>query len=181
MAYAPTKADATPSATDLAARLTTAGVSVAVRDTLVAMFDSILCATGLIGQNDAFALGSTSTTSASFADVGNGTSTGFASWTVTVPIAKTYLLHVGVRNFMSVPGSANTYYQVLVDGATPSQPTAAARVICNSTNVYSFASWPVPLALAAGSHTFKLQWRVDSGATANVDGVASRMFTLVGC
>jgi hypothetical protein len=146
------------------------------------MSDVMLSSLGLIGQSDANALGAASTSATIFGDVGNGSSTGFPSWTVSVPIAKTYLLHVSVRNFMTVPGSTVTYYQVVVDGNVISQPVASSRVVCNASNTYSFASWQVPISFSStGNHTIKLQWKVDSGATANVDTIATRMFTLVGC
>ena len=85
---------------------------------------------GYFGQNDQTALGAASTSSTTFVDVGNGSSTGFAPWTApTTRVSKTYMLHVHLLYYMSAIGaSALTQFQVLQDGvAISSQPTSIAR------------------------------------------------------
>lgn len=182
MPYVPTKSDATAVATDMAVRLTTAGVAVSPIDTTVALADNALCSTGLIGQSDAAGLGAATTTSTSFVDIGNGSSTGYSSWTVTAPIAKTYLLRVVAKAYASVSPGGNVYMQVLCDGsAIVGQPTATPRQFFGTLNMFWPLTWDVVVSLTAGSHTFKLQWKVDSGMTANVDTNGGRLFTLVGC
>lgn len=169
MAYIPTRANATPCATDMAARLTTAGVPVSVRDTLVAMFDAILCSVGYQTHDDTFALGSATTTSTTYVDVGNGTSTGFSSFTFTAPIAKTYLIYTNCSAVKSVSaGSTQLWFQLLVDGVAQPNQSDMTTFFASNFDQKEF-SFVVPVALTAGSHTLKLQWKVSAGMTANVD------------
>jgi hypothetical protein len=170
MAYSPTKSDATAMAADAASRLGTAkSLVIAVVDTLVALCDAILCSTGYQAQNDAFALGSATTTSTSFTDVGNGSSTGFSSWAFTAPVAKTYTIDVNCSAYKSASsGGSQLWFQLLVDGVA--QPTTSEMTTFFATNFdQKHFVFSVPVALSTGSHTFKLQWKVSSGMTANVD------------
>lgn len=170
MAYTPTRSDATPCATDVATRFSTAtGLTVPAVDTLVALLDGMLCSVGYQAQNDAFALGSATTTSTSFVDVGNGSSTGFSSWTFTAPVAKTYTVDVNCSAYKSASsGGSQLWFQLLVDGVaqtnTSEMTTFFAANLDQKHLVFS-----VPVALTAGSHTVKLQWKVSASMTANVD------------
>lgn len=169
MPYVPTRADATPSATDMAARLTVAGVAVAVRDALVAMFDAILCSVGYQAQNDAFALGSATTISTSYVDVGNGSSTGFSSWSFTPPVAKTYTIDVNCSAYKSASsGGSQLWFQLLVDGVAQSN-TSEMTTFFGTNFDPKHLVFSVPVALSAASHTIKLQWKVSASMTANVD------------
>lgn len=170
MAYTPTKPDATPCAADAAARFTVAtGQTVIPVDTLVALLDSVLCSVGYQAQNDAFALGSATTTSTSFVDVGNGSSTGFSSWSFTPPVAKTYLIDVNCSAYKSASsGGTQLWFQLLVDGVA--QPSTSEMTTFFAANLdQKHVTFSVPVALSAASHTVKLQWKVTSGMTANVD------------
>lgn len=182
MPYSPTKPDATACAADAAARFTTAaGTPIAVVDTLVALQDSMLCSIGYQAHNDAFALGSASTTSTSFVDVGNGSSTGFSPWTFSVPVAKTYLIGVNCSAVKTASaGSTVLTFQLLVDGvAQPAQSDMMTWFASNFDQKHFVFS--VPVALSAGSHTVKLQWKVSASMTAAVDpATEGRHFMVTG-
>lgn len=133
---------------------------------------------GYIAQSSALALGAASTTSASFVDVGNGSSTGFADWTQSVPATKIYLVHIDVSGFSSTGGII--YFQLLVDGSAPTQPTGNEQITANGANHRGQVHIIVPVSLTSGSHTFKLQWKASSGATINVNADDYRTFTIAG-
>lgn len=181
MAYVPTRADATPMAADMATRLSSAlGATIPTNDRIVALCDDILCATGYQAQSDAAGLGTATTASTAFADVGNGSSTGFQTWSFTAPIAKTYLLRVDLDAFVTV-AIGRVSFQVAVDGTAPGgQPSNAASFFFNQTAVHARLSFVVPIALSAGAHTIKLQWKSDGSATANVNTDSFRCFTMTG-
>ncbi len=127
---------------------------------------------GYFGSNDAQALGTATTTSTTFVDVGNGSSTGFASWTApTTKVTKTYTMRITVRSYMPTLGSSvTTYFQVLQDGvAIASQPTAAASQSFGTTISYLQTTWSIAVPCTAGSaHVYKLQWKVGGTDTAGV-------------
>jgi hypothetical protein len=182
VAYSPTKPDATPCATDTAARFSTAtGQSVVAVDTLVALFDGVLCSVGYQAQNDAFAIANATTTSTTFVDVGNGTSTGFAPWTFSVPVAKTYMIDVNC-SAVKTASVSNTqlWFQLLVDGVA--QPAQSGMTTFYSSNFdQKHFTFGVPVALTAGSHTVKLQWKVSASMTAAVDPTTEgRCFRVTG-
>ena len=142
---------------------------------------------GFQGMTDQSALGAASTSSTTYVDVGNGSSTGFASWTAPVtPVTKTYMLRVYVRTFMSTVGTtATTYFQVLQDGATISgHPTNATKApVGVASTTYNLCVFEIPVTQTAGTaHVYKLQWKVgDAGATANVTtGVGTLQMILEG-
>jgi hypothetical protein len=170
MAYVPTKPDATPCAADAATRFSTAtGLTVLPVDTLVALLDTMLCSVGYQAQNDAFALGSATTTSTSFVDVGNGSSTGFSSWTFTAPVAKTYLIDVTCSAYKSASaGGSQLWFQLVVDGVAQPNTSDMTTFFGMNLDPKKFV-FSVPVALSAGSHTVKLQWKVSASMTANVD------------
>jgi hypothetical protein len=133
-----------------------------------------------MAQQDVTSLGAVSTSSATFVDVGNGSTTGWADWTVNVTAAGNYLMRVTFAFFTSVGNQA--YFQLLMDGvAVAGQGTngiADATANVNYTAVFDVI---VPVA-AAGNHTFKLQWRGDGASTVNIStgDTCRRQLTLVG-
>ena len=138
-------------------------------------------------QSDQSVLGAASTSSTTYVDVGNGTSTGFATWTAPASsVTKTYMLRVTVRFFMSTLGATGTtMFQVLQDGATigghPSNANKAPVGIASTT--YNLCTFGVVVTQTAGvAHVYKLQWKVNDGAaTANVSaGVGTLQMTLEG-
>ncbi len=182
MSYVPLRSDASAVAADAASRITTAGVAVASRDTTVALADNLLCATGYQSAiSDAAALGTVSTNSTSFADVGNGTSTGFSSWTTpAVPIPKTYLVWCRLSCYVTT-GGGGVFFQMLVDGVAPAgQPSTAQRIFANTTFQQFPMFFAVPVALSAATHVIKLQWKVSSPAVAQVDANDGRTFWITG-
>lgn len=149
-----------------------------------AMVDPLLTL-GYLGSgfiNDAAGLGTASTTATNFGDVGNGSSTGFSSWTTpAITVAKTYLIWCRVSGYVSV-GSGRVFFQLLVDGSAPaSQPTTAMTIATSSTaGVHLSTTFAIPVALSAATHTLKLQWKVDSGVTGQVDANDGRTFWITG-
>lgn len=123
---------------------------------------------GYIGQNSQAGLGTFTTTSSTFVDVGDGSTTGYATWTTpSLAVAKTYLLFVRVDGFQtSLSGMVS--YQVVVDGSAPGgQPTNGMQQI-QDAGVTVAQQFVVPLSLGTGTHTIKLQVKTSAG-TYNVN------------
>lgn len=179
MAYVPTRADATPAATDLAARLTTAGVPVALRDTLVAMLDSILCSVGVQGApviNTHGPGASNTTASTSFVNMPTG-----ASGTFTAPVAKTYQLVADLSDIFATAGTTIIFFKFVVNGVGVT-PTNAMTLTRNVANDRGFISLRQSVALVAGSNTIQLQWSVNVGAagSATWDAASGLVLTVQG-
>lgn len=123
---------------------------------------------GYFGSNDQSALGTATTSSTTFVDVGDGASTGFASWTApTTKVTKTYIMRVTVRCYVPTVGSTGTVaFQVLQDGvAIASQPTEIARISASSSSQYLSTSWSIAVPQTAGTaHVYKLQWKVGNAS-----------------
>ena len=139
---------------------------------LQAMADVVL-SLGYLGSADQFAIGAATTTSTSFGDVGDGASTGFASWSADAsvfPVSRIYRVHVTVSGFVTT-NTGRISYQLVVDGAAVgSQPTASSSHYFSTTSDRNRLSWVVPAFLSAGSHVLKLQWKVNAGTvTGNVN------------
>lgn len=139
---------------------------------------------GYIGQSDQLGLGATSTTSTTFANIGNGSSTGYAQWTTpSLPFTKTYLLFVNVAAYATVVAGAQTVlYQILVDGSAPGgQPANAMRQPLEVAEGVAPTSFMVPLSLTAGTHTIDIQWKVSgAGNTMNVNSNCTLQYVLWG-
>lgn len=151
-----------------------AGLGVAY---LKAIADVTLIATGIVGQDDQ-ATSSDSTTSSSFVDAA-----GYPTWTVSVPLAKTYTLDVDLELY--VQGSASIgQFEIQVDGSSPAgQPTNAQAVRLDQVLTTTRVHFQVLVALSAGSHTFKLRWKRTLGAgtlTVSASPQNFRCFTLRG-
>lgn len=152
----------------------------------VARFDGGIDGVGYIGQNDQSALGTATTSSTTFVDVGNGSSTGFASWTApAAKVTKTYTLSVTVRAYVPTVGSTGTVsFQVLQDGvAIGSQPTEVARISASSSTQYLSVSWRIPVSQTSGvAHVYKLQWKVGNASdqAGVTTGVGQLQFYLTG-
>ena len=148
-----------------------------------AMMDALLSSIGYRAQSDGAGIGTAATSSTSFADIGDGAATGFATWAVTVPVAKTYLLHVDL-SFYVTGAAGNVTFQIMVDAATTgvSNPAAASVMGVNALSTHMAKSWRVPIAFAAaGSKVVKLQWKVSNVLmVATVDTTDYRLFTLQG-
>jgi hypothetical protein len=136
---------------------------------------------GYQAMNDAVALGTASTSSPSFGDVGNGLSTGFSSWTTpAITVAKTYVIWCRLSCYATTGGGLVSF-QLLVDGVAPAgQPTSAQRIFLNSTLQQFPMFFGVPVSLAATTHIIKLQWKVSGTAVAQVDSNDGRTFWLTG-
>jgi|SRR5579871_4034368 len=141
---------------------------------LVALVDAIMASLDYQGQSDAQA-SAANTNSGVFVDA-----TGYPTWTVTVPVTKTYVLHVDLSCWMGT--AADTVrFQIAVDGTGPSgQPIWAQRFLFNQTGVHTRLSWRQSLSLTAGSHTIKLQWLTLGPGFIQSDTNDWRCFTLTG-
>jgi len=192
--YTPTSTDAAAVAQKLVTQLATVtsiASNVAITNPIdnttvgggaqLATADAILMALGYQALDSQFSLGSTTTSSTTFADVGNGSSTGFPTWGWTAPIAKTYLVACWVDCYVSAIGTTGQVSVTLnVDGSIPSQPAAAQRFTFSATNTRQRLSWAAPINFTAGSHTLKLQWKVHDGATtANVSGTLEQRTLII--
>lgn len=178
MAYVPTRADATLAATDMAARLTAAGASVALRDTLVAMFDSILCSVGFQAKViDTRGPGSSNTTtSTSPVNMPTG-----ASGTFTAPVAKTYLLIADLTDVFATAGTTIIFFRFVVNGIglTVTNGMTLTRNVANDRGPLSFRQ---AVSMNAGSNTIQLQWSVAVGSAgaATWDTSSGLVLTVVG-
>lgn len=114
-----------------------------------------------------------------FVDCGDGTTSGFTSWTVSVPTTRTYMFqYVCGALILSTP-NGQALFQLLVDGVAVTQPTSTAQYFAPNNIGAIFggfvtATFPVPLT--AGPHTFKLQFK--PGGSYTVDTLAGRTFTM---
>jgi hypothetical protein len=134
---------------------------------------------GFFAQSDALSLGITSTTSTSFVDIGNGTTTGFPTYTVSVPIAGTYRVDVDLALYQSVSaGGANNMTLQLANTTTSNNYSTSSMIvepILGQLNRVHFSVW---VDMVAGNNTLKLQWKVLSGATWNTDSNSFRTYTV---
>lgn len=150
---------------------------------LQAIMDIMLGGIGYRDSNDAFAVGTFSSTagavSPSWEDVGNGTTTGFSSWTFTVPAAKQYEIMTNCSVYKSSStGSTIMSFRLVVDGVAQTSPLAAAT---SWGDVHRHVSFSHAVTLSAGSHTVKLQWQVSTGLVVRVDAATEgRQFVVRG-
>lgn len=187
MAYMPTNSDATAVATDTVARLNTSpspNVGAVLGDALVALQDSMLCSTGTQGHNAVAGLtgaGDATTSSTTFVDIGNGSTTGFTTWSFTPSITKTYLVIVSVSTHMSVRSNSGfTDYQLVV-GANTYAPADAFNWFGFANDAISKTFHVLAPMVAGVAVTLKLQWKVRNvGDVANCNNVGSRAFTVTG-
>lgn len=187
MAYTPT-ADGQAVADRLAAKLE-ADDSTAMKDSITAgnkkpgaWADTVLEAVGVVGLDRAAALGTATSTSATYEDVGNGSSTGFGSYSFTAPIAKKYYVRVTLTVHCTT-AAACLAFQLLKGGATTGvENLEAAQAIClNATSIQHTVCFTVPVTMAAGANVLKLQWKRTAGTgTLEVDGGNFRVFEVTG-
>jgi hypothetical protein len=144
--------------------------------------DAILCALAFQAFNEAQALGATSTSSTTFVDIGNGTSTGFSTFTFNAPLAKTYEVRVDVGLFNSVLVATDGVGIQLVNTTTGvTAPNATSFYWPSAANQRYVFNRVYPMAMQAGNNVLKLQWRVGNpGSTVNVDAAALRVYSVRG-
>jgi len=174
LSYSPTRADATPVATDAVARLNTSpspNAGASLKDTLVALMDSILCASGVQVENN-ITLSANNTNAGSFVDM-PGT-----SFTFTAPIAKTYTVHCDLAFFFSV-GTSGTGYgavRLVVNGSNGAEVVAGASSLNNLIPLHTMHS----AACLVGANTIKLQWAVFGTTTINTNTTAYANYIVSG-
>lgn len=100
----------------------------------------------------------TTTTSGSFSDI-DATNLAGSLTTTGGPVL------IGVSGNWKVSGTGiDMCVDVMIDGSRIGHATYGSLLMQSSaSNLYSPVSWSQIRALAAGSHTFKLQWRTSSG------------------
>lgn len=119
---------------------------------------------GFFAQSEQAGLGTATTTSSTFADIGDGTTTGYATWTTpAITVSKTYMLSVNVTAFLNT-GTQKISFQVILDGSAISgQPTIASSQWIEAAEGQAPTSWIIPVTLGVGTHTIKLQWKTTGG------------------
>jgi hypothetical protein len=186
VSYTPVNSDATNVAAYTIARLnaTSPSTVVATSDQAVAIADSYLGSLGYQTQSLGNALGAASTSSGTFADIGNGTTTGFAPLVWTAPITKTYTVDVDFVAFCSAITGAgdDVFFQLLIGGVAfwPNDGRQGVYTINQRTIRPHFT---VPATFTAGvATTIKLQWKVNTPVSTvfNVDTACFRTFTVRG-
>lgn len=138
---------------------------------------------GYIGQSDQLGLGATSTTSTTFANIGNGSSTGFAQWTTpSITVAKTYLLFVNVAVYASaVSGAQSVIFQIMIDGVAVTTGANAARQPLEIAEGVAPTAFTVPVVLSTGTHTVDIQWKVSgAGNTMNANANCTLQYVIWG-
>jgi hypothetical protein len=188
--YSPTNSDATNVATDAATRINaitgTPTLSPPIVDPnfqafLKAQADSMLLSVGYQDRNAAATVGSFTTTSGSFVDIGNGSSTGFSTYTFAAPIAKTYLVSVDLSCYLSGLGGGNGFQLQLVNATTSaSYSDAATKFEVNSAGQVQHYAFRFGVPMNAGSNVLKLQALALTGCTFAVDSLCFRCFTVTG-
>lgn len=144
-----------------------------------AFMDAILSSVGFQGQSDVASLGLTNTSSTSFVDVGNGSSTGFSTYSFSAAIAKAYTVHVDTALYLSVLGTGQIFLQ-LVNTTTSTNYSTPSMTVEGTVDVLVRASFRVSVAMNVGANVLKLQWKVGTGGTANTDANSFRTFTITG-
>lgn len=186
MPYSPT-ADGIAMANKIAANLAAAGLT-AMQDSIAAgnlapaaMADALLASMGFQAQSSSMALGTASTTSSSFADVGNGTSTGFAPYVFAAPIAKTYLVHVDLACYVTTSVRCLLNFRLDVNGTTY-EPAATALADMNDSALFYPAHFRLAVPMVVGNNTIRIQWRRAAGASATgeVNVFTGRTITVTG-
>lgn len=106
----------------------------------------------------------------------------FPSWSPSIPIAKTYTLHVDLTCFMSV-ASDTVFFEVLVDGATTGAGNLTNSSSLNFTtlSLRQKVTWRQFVAFGtAGSHTLQLRWWTTGVGTAGINSFDSCLLTVTG-
>lgn len=162
---------------DAAAEMGTADTTVLVApmndlDSRLAALEALLLA-GVGFQAQSYAAASSdSTSSSSLVDC-----SGFGAWSFTVPVARTYLVHVDLQAYVAGVTDGTLHWQTVVDGS----PVGPEQSFVLHDNLWAMpSSFRVPAALGAGGHTIKLQWRTGGAGTATLTTDCFRTFTVTG-
>lgn len=143
-----------------------------------AYIDGLVSGLGFQVQDDGRSLGAASTTSGTFSDIGNGTTTGFTPCIFVSPMTKTYL--VAVDTVILFTGSAMVCSLQLVNSTTSTNYFTNSMVVSEiATGTNARVSFRVPVAMTAGNNNLKLQWATNTG-TLSVDANAFRTYTITG-
>lgn len=144
-----------------------------------AMADGVMGTVGFQSQSDAAGLGTATNATAVFAAVGNGSSTGFTTWSFSAPTSKVYQVAVDLSCYMAT-ASDMVHFRLMKDGSTVFD-SPAARFLFNSTGVHHRISFRCPVAMVAGANVLSLDWKVlNAVGTATVDTSDFRCFTVMG-
>lgn len=140
-----------------------------------ALADGMLTKLGYIGSNDVAGTTTTNTTT-TYTNV-------YAPWTINIPVAGTYVLHVDLTCYASNTGT-NIHFKTLVDGSTSGVTNYTYSMYIslptNQINLRIPFSWRQPITFTAGSHTIQLQWATEGTGEAACNSSDHRLFTITG-
>lgn len=188
MAYVPDKGDASAVAGQIVTKaIASGGFPGAVStDGVVGFADALLNSFGFQSQSSVYGTGTATTNSTSFGNVGdNGATTGWTDWAFTAPVARFYTLHVDLDCYMTV-ASDMVAFTVTQDAGggfagITGQPTQTATQWFDTLLQHTRMSWRLKAPCAAGTNTFRLQWKVINGVgTARMNTLSYRCFTIIG-
>lgn len=180
MSYTPINSDATAVSAYTIARLqaTVPASGAAASDQSIAIADSYLGSIGYQGQSVAMSTAS-NTSSTSYADVG-----GWSSYSFTAAVAKVYLVIVSVGVYLSASaaGGGTVYIQLVNTTTSTTYAPADNMIFAVTLNDTRYKSLFIPVTMAAGANSMKLQWKVNVGTTtANTDAASTaKNFTVLG-
>ncbi len=141
--------------------------------------DATMCAVGYQASDVALAIGTATRGANTFADVGNGTSTGYTTWSFSAPIAKTYLVHVDLQCYMTVAADSATF-QLVNTTTSINYGDASAQITMTALNSRTACHFLLPVVMQSGANVLKLQWKTTGVGTAQVDVADFRKFTVTG-
>lgn len=113
--------------------------------------------------------GAVTTSSASYAQIGNGSTTGVQDWTVQIRESGTFLVRVVIDvKQTAATGTDRAAFRLKVDGVVQTPPAGAAMGF-HSSAIYERVVFLQGLSLSAGSHTIRVEWASPDGATFQYD------------
>ena len=143
--------------------------------------DAYFSAVGYQAQVDNAVIDSATSNSTSISVIGDQITTGFSPSSFTIPITKTYLVHVNLSCYVTGSvGWAN--FRVAIDGSEPAgQPTSSQHFYFNTVSEHTRISFFVPIAFTSGSRTVTARWAVQTADTIiSVNSDDFLCFTLMG-
>jgi hypothetical protein len=149
---------------------------------LEAQIDAYLSSFAIPPSRDASAtIAGFTTPSTSFVPIGDGTTTGFRTYTFSAPVAKPYLVNVDLSCYCSGLGAGAGFQLQLANTTTSQNFSDAATLfevnIAGQVQHYGFR-FQVPMN--AGNNVLQLQARALTGCTFAVDTLCFRCFTVQG-
>jgi len=145
---------------------------------MAAIADVTMAACGVQVCDDAAALGTVSTTSATLVDA-NGA---YSDLVFVAPIAKRYLVHVDATCYLSAgtPSACNAYIALKNNTRGVVYEMTGSRANFTALSSSVLISFRCLVLMNAGSNTLRLQWRVTGGGTLTANVACGRTITVSG-